>query len=150
MLIGGISPFTGTLTVSAFLFVLSDYIQIYSEKYSKESVIFRGFQHLAIFLNAIAIIFIVVFPFLNLGFEESFYDIIGTTLLLVGLGLSILLIAKKNERKMEEYQAEVRAIIDNHEQFAGQIKEIITSHKEEVKILNESLPHYEELMNSKD
>lgn len=137
------------LSVAAFLLVLSDCFQIYSEKYSKKSVIHSGLQYLGILANAIAIIFIVVFPFLDLRFTDDFYDILGTTLLLGGLGLSILLIAKKDEIKMEAYQEDILNMIKSQRQYAREIGEILKSHREEMERLNEE-GNYEESMNKKE
>lgn len=140
-----------SLSVAGFLFVLAEYFQVYSEKFPSDKDVFKMFQFLITGFGTLAIIIMIVFPFVNIRrFSENVYDVIGTVTLLIGLGITIYLIAKKNEIKEEKHQEELRKIIHDHEQFAMEIQEIITAYKEEVKVLNDALPHYEELMNSKD
>lgn len=121
-----------SLSISAFLFVLSDCFQVYSEKYSNKRIL-NFFQYLAILLNAIAMMFVIVIPFLKLRFDEQVYDIIGTTLLLIGLGLSIYLIAKKNEKRTEARYAEILNTIEEGKRLNNEIKEVIFTFNKDLK-----------------
>lgn len=106
-----------SLSISAFIFILSDAIQIYSEKYPNDSVIGTVCLTVTVFLNTLAIMFMLITPFLNLKFTENSYDILGTTLFLVGFGISIWLLAKRNEkrqdRQLESYKKEVIKIVED-------------------------------------
>lgn len=102
------------LSITAFLFVLSDSLQIYSDKYPHGSMIFKGFQYLLTVLNTVAIMVMLIVPFIGSSPTGDPYDIIGTTLLLASLGITIYLIATKNEKnnkkRLEEYRQEVAEI----------------------------------------
>lgn len=54
----------------------------------------------------------LTFPFIEFErFTEEFYDDLGTTTLLIGLGISIWLIAKKNEIRERKYREEIDGIL---------------------------------------
>ena len=138
------------VSISAFLFVLSDFVQSYSEKYSKVSNIYLGLQVLATLLNTAAIMFMLIFPFIDFDFTDVFFDIAGTSLTLASLGFTIFLTAKKNEEKNNRQLEESRKRIEEYERFAKDIQDVMIVYKKEMKELKEKMPTYEEIFNSKD
>lgn len=76
-------------SLSAFGFALSDSFVTWSEKYQMNRRINSSLLYIAYFINVLALIIMVVFPFLKLDKFEISYDIVGTTTLFVGFGLSL-------------------------------------------------------------
>lgn len=142
------------VSISAFLFVLSDFVQSYSEKYSKESNIYLGLQVLATLLNTAAIMFMLIFPFIDFDFTNAFFDIAGTSLTLASLGFTIFLMAKKNEeknnRQLEEYKEVLGKMRKNEEHIMKEVREILQSHKEHMRKMDEERAAYEEALHRKD
>ena len=93
-----------SFSITALLFVLSDAFKAYSEKYSREHIIFRSLQGIASLLFVAAFVVAVIGPnldFSKLDFANDYYDILSTTASLIGLGFSLYIIAKRNEKQEE-------------------------------------------------
>ena len=143
-----------SISVSAFLFVLSDFIQSYSEKYKQESTIFQGLQLLATFSNALAIMIMLIFPFMDSELTNEFLDIAGTSLTLASLGFTIFLMAKKNEeknnRQLEVYKEESRKMRDRQELFTKEVRDIMREYNEEKRKFEEEMAAYDEILKDKE
>ena len=93
-----------SLSVTALCFVLSDAAKAYSNKFPKCHVLVKSLKKLSIFLNALGFILAIIGPFLilkKLGFSDDTYGVIGNGVSLIGLGLTIYLMAKRNEKQEE-------------------------------------------------
>ena len=92
------------LSITALCFVLSDVAKVYSEKFSKWHVIYKGLQRLAICLHRLGFVVAIVVPYVILekfDFTDEYYGVIGTGVSLISLGLSIYIMAKRNEKQEE-------------------------------------------------
>ena len=139
-----------SISISAFLFVLSDFTQIYSEKFKKDGIIYKVLQRVSPGLTTGAILALIIFPFINARrIDEFTFDIIGTTLSFITVGISIYLIAKRNEKRDKEYFEKLlelnrinenineagRRIADSYGKKAREIANL----KNEIKILKDQV-----------
>ena len=150
-----------SISISAFLFVLSDFAQIYSEKFKKDGIIYKVLQSAGPALTMGAILALIIFPFLDARrIHEYTFDIIGTMLSFITVGISIYLIAKRNEKREKEYFEKLRELdrIDKNINEAGrrladsygEKAREITQLKNEIKILKDQLNKKEEKEKKKE
>ena len=91
-----------TISFIALLFVASDAVKAYSEKFSEEHVIFKFLQKCATGLFLATFVVFIVGQYINFDLTDEAYDVFGTTSLFIGLGLSMYVIAKRNEAQMNK------------------------------------------------
>jgi hypothetical protein len=94
-------------SISAFLFVLSDFFDLKileneGKKIKKKKwITFWGYCKSSSLL--LAILFVTLFPYFHPNFTEEFINKLSNTSLLIGLGLTILLIGYRSDRKTLEF-----------------------------------------------
>lgn len=123
-----------SISVSAFLFVLSEFIHIQSDKVKKYRKLHFVMRGAPTFLGALAILAIIIIPFIRFEkFTENFYDILGTTLSFISFGLSICIIGKKIEKREQEYRDDVHQLLSEAKEIGVESKELLDEYNDLIK-----------------
>lgn len=122
-----------SFSLSAFFFVIADFCEYQKDqllnkrtwKYSFWSYLHNGFQG----LSALAI---VLFPYFKPNWDDDFINKINNTSLLCGLGLTILLMGIKTDKKnfkfimniFDNFDKMVKSSVENLEQSAKNTEDV--------------------------
>lgn len=142
-------------SVAAFILVGADALRLWIEKFLKNDkwiyivhVIFEG-------INSTAFLVLLVFPFVEFDFmTKSKYEDIGTATSLAGLGISIYLLAKKNEEVSERKNIErekeflqifkaCKELINENQAINKETQDFMKSQNEELKALRDIIKNYD-------
>ena len=141
-------------SVAAFILVVADFLRSWLEKHVKKQKGLSVIHGITEGVNTFAIMVLLVFPFADFDFTKSEYEDIGTASSLAGLGISIYLLAKKNEKtsepKNEECKAEIHQMIEECKNINTETKELINSYNKDMKELMRSFTALEETIDRKD
>lgn len=141
-------------SVAAFILVGADAVRTWLQKHFKGNNALLVIHGLTEFLNTLAIMILLVVPFADFDFTKSQYEDIGTASSLAGLGISVYLLAKKNEKasdqKNEERNAEIHRMIEECKNINRETKELINSYNKDMKELIRSFTAPEETIDRKD
>jgi hypothetical protein len=120
-----------SFTIAAFSFVLVDSLEyklnIERERLKKNNGVnhrrVKFYDYSRRISGALGITFIVVVPHFNPNWNEAFIDKLSNTSLLVGLGLTILLIGYRSDKSILE-------LVEHIQQQLQQIQEVIKNKKD--------------------
>lgn len=83
-----------------------------------------------------AILALIIFPFIDARIiHEHTFDVMGTMLSFITVGMSIYLIAKRNEKRDEEYFEKLWQMIRASEDMNESTKKLMNSYSKEAKDL---------------
>lgn len=112
--LGSINTYTILcFSVSGFLFIISDFCGFKSNQYSrsKNNKKRKAWMAAQVATSILAVLFIVLFPYVNIKVSDENMEIFINTSLLLGLGLTIWLIASKSEREYDRFLDRLERIV---------------------------------------